>query len=338
MYRTDPIEFGLKTYVPPKEIKSRVDTKFGPFSIIEGPIKVKISFTHPGIIYTDEFASRVSYLVVKDKKVEIDCGPCSLKSEIIAEELMKEQLLKKIEKADGQKINVRLDLKKLKTGLLGLFGKRHVFVTYTKQNEKAQKEENPFENYTVSIQGLKHNSNPFAFWNDAEREEEYTFHEGYIDKLPEDEVDDFFSPAGGSKYLTAPKVEIFGSVLDYIYEIDHAFNKEGIVQIERSDFFGLGIFLENGEYENEVIINLNGQNELYFGDVFCDLVTHYLKQGKIILVDYDLEDIYSLENKVLENETYDLIHNKTGATVSFAKRETNTTYIEEHAYVILEPP
>lgn len=335
VFRADLITLSVKTYTPPKESGVFVSTRYGQFRVEEKALRAKITLPHSGIIYTDEFADAVSSVVIKGKRVEIDCGPCSLKSEIISEELMKDSTLERIKNVDGQKVSARKEVKRLSKGLFGFLGKKHVVVTYEKQYETNATEQNLIENYP--------DSDEFAVSGDNGPGLGFITGVGEFFQLSQDEVDDVFisgwSPQ--NKYLNAQVVEVSGPVLDYIYEIDRALERDSIVQIKRCDFFkgaeSLGIFVENSDNEGEIIINLNGQDESYFDDVFNDLVIHYLEQGKIVFVDYDIADIYQLESKIYESEIYNFFHNRTGAAISVIRKEANIPSFEEHSYIVLEP-
>lgn len=320
----------LRTYIPlPRAAVSRIETDKGPLEITEKWTRAVINIDNPEIIYTEEFASEVSRVLLKNKKVEVHCGDENFRNHFIADDLI-DTVREKIQSQDGLKVKAD---KKIRGGYLGKKCSSIVVVF------KWEKEHNPRRTSTTPLERF---TDPVTDGNEQDETGGGTALCDYAPSVCDDNW--MVTSSGGNRYLTAPTMEIVDSVLHHTDEIEQSIKYGGVVQIKRKEFLSgkvesEGMFVEANLDSGEAIINLAGRDEAYFEDIFIPLVIYFLQKGRAVLVDYDVnlkpEDIDRIENKVSENNAYRFISNQTDCLTTVEMRESN--FGSEHVCVVLEP-
>lgn len=331
MNRVDLIELGhLRVTSPysstgtPK--KNEVPIQRNGFSFIEKPLRVIVTLEKPDVIYTDDFASQISAYLLSGKTVEVNCGVDSKKAVFVCQELVSGGALEKIKRQDGQEIKTQTYTERKRNSFWDFFGKKHLIVSLTKVK-------NPKVIISTQRQPAQEE---FAFVPLAPALEAYDEQD---QKLDEEEVDRFFASYG--KFTNAPILELEGPLQDYFQEIEKLIKEHGIVEIKRKDLLGnvdfFGLYVEKEVDNQEIVINLNGQDEVHFEEIFVPLVKYFIEKGERVLVDHDALDPYELENKIYESSIYNSICEQTIAELRVEEKEINPFTKEKRIYVVIQP-
>ncbi len=345
-----PIFFGQWPYVfiPRKYIPRKIQTEKGTFTIHENHSKITVELNRPEIIYTEQFVDQISAAIhISGKNLEINCGPQSFKSQFVAGELTSNEIMDRIRKQDGQNVKAEADIRRVRTGIFNFFGTKYVFVIFNNKEEMNSASTDCAEDVDDEVAWgtedilVNEESLPMAIPLD----ENEGASSGNV--IP-DELD-FVAISGGSKYSNAPILEIETSIINYIDDLEKLINEAQIVQIKRKDLFGkveeLGMFVEKDFDTGEIIIHLNGQDEVRFDEIFSPLVMQYLADNKTVLIECDIcslaEDIPAITNKISEGDIYDQIYEPisrlSGVEIYVQRREINPFTGEEKNYIVLEP-
>ncbi len=338
-----PISFGQNAYSLDKCFVREVHTPKGVFTVHNEKLMSRIELVNPEVIYTDEFAGEVSNLLFnKGQYVEVKCGAESFKTNFIKDELTSPALLSHIQNADSerisdwenepekQRIKPEVEIRREEGAWLGLFGRKNIYVIFDEVELKNTNGDEP-ETSTRDRSDFKYQS--FDYDGDSSDTSVLSRNEALSPEL----VDEFLD-SGGSKYLSAHRIEVEDSILWNLFEIKRDTERLGIVEVRnKSDKSGFGLYVEKGKNPDEIVINLNGRDEEYFEGLFLPLVLYLLEEGKKVYIDYDLEDESTIESRIYLNDTYDSIIEKTGAQVNVERITAYNHPRETHTYVILEP-
>lgn len=335
MSRVDIIElYPIRTLPLTTRYKGKkVDTPIqrDGFKIIEGPLIAKITLDRANVIYTDDFASCVSAYLQSGKNVEIDCGVENKGTIFIVQELVFGDVLEKVKRQDRLEIKTQTHTERIRKGLWDLFGKKHIFATYSKDSKP--KVDDP-EASPLDFHNTLPNNNSSLLQFDGGFEESQS-----DQKIVEEEADQFF--ANYSKYAGAPRLEIDYPFNDFYQQMEDLIHEHGIVEIKRRDLQGnaefFGLFVKRDKNSNETIINLNSQDEVYFEEIFAPLVRYFVQKGETVLVDHIALDPCELENKIFESPVYNSIQESTGAKIEVEEREVDPDTYETKTYVVLQP-
>ena len=288
-----------------------------PFSVVEEKTKVSIKLNMPEIVYLkdktsneirEELISQISAFISLGRTVEINCGEVNPKTSYITDELLRKEIIDLIEKQDDQKVEAKKEQR--------LVGRRNCgFVIYENKEERRRSHK------IINFDRLPK----------------------FTDYVPEEDTD-FHS----NKYLDAPSLVIEKPIYFYLDQLNEMLKKHLIVQIRRKKLHGrleeLGMYVEKDPKTQEIILNLNGQNEFHFIDLFIPLALHYLQKQHPVLIDCDvdssIEDMEKLEEKISQGNTYEQIYKgiiiKTKAEIFVERKTTNPNTNEEHNFIVIK--
>jgi hypothetical protein len=357
--RTEPVQLILKTYIPRPVFEEQFSSGRG-FSFKESPLYVKIKLLNPEIAYRkdlqvekEELISVISYGLIRGKSVEIDCGPANLKTNYVAGELIDHNFVKSVQNQDGQSAKAELETRRIRHSFFSIFGTKHNFVTFDRVRERTSRNDN------ISNAPYFEDIIPYEPCVDSETD--------YLD-LPDNSSD--FDPVQepdhnlrteisddawelineGNRYFKAPIVIVdYDDVYHVVSQIDYWLEQRGIVQIKRRDqndrIEELGMFLEKEFTDDEVVFNLNGQTENHFRNLFKSLAMYYLRAGKIVMVDCDVElyedDLPKIWDRVLEGEIHDMVYqpivSELGVSIGIERRKVQRAVVEEKNYIVMSP-
>jgi len=359
VYRTEPVQPSLRTYIP----RPVFEEKFSPgksFSYVQRPLYVKIKIINPELTFKkdleaekEELVSVISSGLVQRKGIEIDCGPVDLKTNYAAGELTQDDFVKRVQSQDGQNTKAELETRRIRHHFFSLFGTKHNFVTFARLRNEVQRNNQVLDSPDYS--GFLPNE-PYIG-----SEVEYpNLHYADPDFDPAQEPDNGLSTEideagwelinGGSRYSNAPTVIVDeNDIYNLVSQIDYWLDQRGIVQIKRRNQTGrveeLGMFLEK-EFDNgEVVFNLNGQTENHFRDIFKSLAMYYLRAGKTVMVDCDIElyaeDLPKIWDRVLEGEIHDMVYqpivSELGILIDIERRRIQRVVHEDRNYIVMRP-
>ena len=239
--------------------------------------------------------------------LKIDCGRESSDSaRLTACGLTSIPMIKRIQRIDGQEITAQLSQELVWDSWLS-FPKRHIFVTMGRTTEV-----------------------------------DHCTDETDIANPDYEEIDDFVTERP-NKYLNA-KVLIIETPLSKptIKSIEKWLKREAIIEVKRKNVFNkpetFGLYIEKELETGEIIFNLNGRSEEQFEDIFPRLVAHFLREGKTVLIDYDVENEDTVRDDILpNNHIYELITDTIESDIDVERRTANRFTSEVHTYVLIKP-
>lgn len=331
MNRVDLIELGSLRVQSPyssattsKKQETRIQREG--FSLVETPLKARIDLERPEAIYSNDFASTISMQLIQGKTVEINCGIDNKKTAFICQELTLGEALEKIKRQDGQEVKSQSYTKRKRKSFWDIFGTKQLIVSLTRTNKSKP----------IILPKREIVQEEFALVPFSQAQEEYNNQNPDLDI---EDIDHFFVSYG--KYTNTPVIEAEYPFKDYYEQMESLLKEHGIVEIKRKDLQGnpefLGLFVEKEQNSKETIINLNGQDEEHFEEIFTPLVRYFINKGERVLVDHDALDPYELENKIYESPVYSSLCEQTTAELRIEEREINPFTKEQRIYVVIQP-
>ncbi len=330
----EPIEFGITTTVYKSPYKEKSIASKEGFTLAEGLQGVEITLSKPEAIYSKGFIDEVCYSLIAGKNITIDCGLVPKKSMgqflrsfiskkdgaeyknkfyvsragVIAAELTSNEMVEKIEDTLKTIIDVKHEIRTQDKGVLNLFGTKHLLVRYLPEK--------------LTVQETSPEKDPLI---------------GTIGYLPPNTNEPLYD-FGLNKYTNSKTYEI-GEIDNVDFDdIYNTVNINGIIELKRHKQSGelenIGLFVEKSPNQNEIIINLNGQTEKHFEDIFVPLVNSFLKKNTTVVIDKDIYSVNEVRDWVYEDEIYNSI-TKNGETL--LEVEQRQMSIETHTCIILTP-
>ena len=238
-------------------------------------------------------------------------------------ELTKDEVLAKLEDVSKKKVNVNKEISHEGNGLFDLLGRRHIFIRFSleaNENVDLNPDVEPFDYADWEI-----NIPPIANYK----------------RTNTNNFTDFSIDFPKSKYSTALIYQVNDSINnEELDSINYLINQNGIIQLKRADQFGkleyLGMFVEESVNKNEIIINLNGQTEEHFENIFIPVTSYFLSKGLTVIVDHDIAEPYLVQQNIDEgrNNIYDSIHREMDIVLQVEERRFGD---EIHTCVVLTP-
>ena len=358
--RLEPVQISLRTYIPRPVFEEQFSSHRG-FSFIESPLYVRIKLLNPEITFRkdlepekEELISAISSGLVRKKGVEVDCGPASIKTaNYAAGELTEHDFVKSVQNQDGQRVKAELETRRIRHHFFSILGTKHNFVTFARLREEVQRNNQVSDN--ADYCGFLPNE---PYIGSGTEYSDLPNNDPDFDPVqePDNNLSTEIDEAGwelinaGSRYSNAPTVIVDeNDIYGLVSQIDYWLEQRGIVQIKRRNQTGrieeLGMFLEK-EFDNgEVVFNLNGQTENHFRDIFKSLAMYYLRAGKTVMVDCDIElyaeDLPKIWDRVLEGEIHDMVYqpiiSELGILIDIERRRIQRVVHEEKNYIVMRP-
>ena len=362
MIRTElHTEFSWRNTQASSKKKEPVASQNEHYSRSETGRRVTFTFNDYISISSERFVSEASELLQQGKIVEIDCGywgeswwgkghddevpeiyygifqppknPNGREwTKFIASKVLNSDVIERISRQGGDGKDLEVDLRFFynKGRHWWSVQPRHLFIVIEKanlRNNNISSNTSSFASGSVPFEGLaetRGNSN-------QNKPDSINNSNVYLDSFD-------FEVGSGSRYSNASVLEINGPI--FFADLRNLVDKKGIIEIKRTDFSGVpetyGMFVEKGLGKNEIIINLNGQDEAHFEDIFTPIVLYFLQNGKTVLVEWwGPEEIDLLQDRVDHSEIYTSISGKTGC-VPKAERLVISPVGEEDTFIRLE--